>query len=174
MSITTQLLATLPPEECKNYIHLELDGIPPLLNALVVNKKRKDLLNTLNANVLERMDFITELIDKLKMSDECRKHVYSTNEAEYDYHPLSIRTMNGAFALLVCLLSLSILVFTCECVFRLMTGRKSERVETVKEADLATSIHQLVSQHLLDDVNTGNEVIVKYFQFRELLLRCRK
>jgi hypothetical protein len=173
IAIIHQYLSQLDPRECQNYAVLKLDEVATFFDALLIRKERRDILESLNVIVLERMDFVSKLIEKHELNEECRQHIYPSNIVEPTYQQLSMYTLSGAFALLMCLLSVSLLIFVVEVKLHKRIESPKQRVQMGK---IATMLHSIEIADFHDEVNTEHldAVLVKYFEFRDMLLKSRK
>jgi hypothetical protein len=165
-------LSELPPAECANFAIVELNEITSYGMTLMLNKQRVDLLEPLNVIVAERINYVTNLINKYQMSDECRENIYHTTIAEPTFVPLSMYTLSGAFALTIGLLLFACFVFTSE----IFIARYVHRQRDVVESNIAQNLDFVLTRRILYRVRVDkrDEVIDQYLKFRDLLFLHEK
>jgi hypothetical protein len=118
ISMINYRLSQLPPAECEHYVVVEVPEISPSWLAFGVHTRRKDLVEPMSVIVSERRDFVTNLIDKYQMSDECRNHIHPPIKQEPRYVPLNVYTLSGSFALLGCLCMCAVCVLFAEMLIK--------------------------------------------------------
>jgi hypothetical protein len=182
IDIINDMLSKLPPNECANYDIIDLPEIMPLWVCLTLRNERRDLLKPLNIIIAERMNFINNLLDKPPLSEECMKHIYPPENAETSYVPLSIYSLSGAFAVLVCLLMLAFLCFAIEllskktCVLKRKKNDEDVVVVVADENDLLHLIDRLIEEKLYEHIKfeLTENVTDKYCAFRDAFILARK
>jgi hypothetical protein len=167
MSVILHVLSYIKPEECSKYAIVELNEVGPAWATMMLNKKRRDLLEPLNVIVAERMNFVTQLLEKDKTNEECMKHIYPKNIAEPKFQQMTMYTLSGIFALLVALLIFAAIVFLVE-VFSTKLGYKPEMI---KKQTLTDKIDKIISYELLDCVKLedADAILAQYYVFRDML-----
>jgi hypothetical protein len=168
IGLITRELSLLPPNECVNYDVIDVSDIMPAWICMVVRNERRDLLEPLSVIIAERLDFINNIMDKPQMSEECMKHIYPPEKAETRFVPLSIYSLSGAFAVLVCLLVASFLVFVVEFMFRKCCSHKG-----IKSTEVA--LHEKpalqILKELMDNVQSDKRVhMMNHYRLLQTML----
>jgi hypothetical protein len=169
IDIIMQRLSQLPPNECANYVVIDVPDILPMWMGLVLRNERRDLLEPINFIIAERMDFINNLLNKPHISKECHNHIYPPDNAETRFIPLSMYSLSGAFAVLVCLLILSVLTFVAEIISRktCLLDKKNEVI--VMDDDVLHLVDHFIYDKIHQHIKGEHEcnVFEKYSAFRE-------
>jgi hypothetical protein len=162
-----QLLSLLPHEHCAKYAVVDVDAFGAYSATLMLRKERRDLLEPFNVIVAERMHYITDLIEKHQMSEECWNHIYPPNVAEPRFQQLSMYTLSGSFALLFCLSVIAFCVFLCE----LVAFKFIKNVSSTPKQSFADELDALLMDKLLDNIKEENLDIAlfHYYKFRDML-----
>jgi hypothetical protein len=145
ISMIIKELSQLPSRECANYDVINIPDMMPIWMCLQLRNERRDLLESLSVIIAERRNFINDIADKPQMSEECKNHIYPPEKAETRFVPLTIYTLSGAFAVLVCLLIVAFLVFVIEVMFRKCCSHKE-----IKSTEVA--LHEKPALQILDEL----------------------
>jgi hypothetical protein len=131
------------------------------------------MLEKLNVIVAERMDFVTHLIEKNQMSDECRNHIFPPKVAEPRFQQLSMYTLSGVFTLLMCLSVVAFATFLIE----ILIGKCCKSTEVnIKDSDVTVkdkSALQILDE-LVNNLQADNHVLLiqHYDVLRGILINC--
>jgi hypothetical protein len=168
LAVIKQRLSRLPPSECANYVIVDVPEMIPYWMTIRLDRTRRDILERLNVIVAERMNFISELIDKNQMDEECRNHIYPPHIVEPRFIPLNMYKLSGAFVLLVSLCSVSVLVMLCEIVAA-HVGCKSTNV---KHPTIGARMDSFMAHKILHTVRADkhDDVLFHYRVFRDHVL----
>jgi hypothetical protein len=170
LTIITQRLSQLKPDECSQYVVVELDDIPPIWITLMLRKERRDILETLNVIVLERMNFIRRLITQTDMSDECKAHIFPPPVSDMRFVPLSLYTLGGAFTLFLLMLLVSCIIFVCEFY---AAKRFKSTIVIDQQRVLADRLDALIQHRFMQRINEDefDHVFEQYVIFRDALVQ---
>jgi hypothetical protein len=119
VSIIHDRLSKLRSEECANYVIMELAEIIPPWMSIVLRKDETRTLEALNAIVAERYSASDDIYDMVKLTEECKNHIFPSGFPSPTYRPLSLYTLSGSFVLIFTLLLLSLLVCLIENIVSL-------------------------------------------------------
>jgi hypothetical protein len=140
-----ELMSRNKPEDCANYAVFVLEEIDVHFVTWILRKERRDILETLNVIVAERMDFVTRLLEKNQLSDECRNHIFPPNVAEPRFKKMSMYTLSGVFTLLMCLSVVALITFLVEILFGKCRAEK-------KNIDIDATFDKKAVLQSLDDL----------------------
>ena len=118
-SVSSQLFLNKPYSECKKFHLSKIDGMPPVVVAIMLNKKSA-WIERINFVVAERMTNILDNINKtrLNISQGCENHLFGQPpKIEIGREQLSLMTMNGLFIIYLILSLTSIILFGVEIIF---------------------------------------------------------
>jgi hypothetical protein len=165
-------LSKLQATECAHYVVVELKDMSTYWLALILRQNRRETLESLNVIVAERMDFVTKLVQEIQMSDECRKYIYPPNSPEPRYVALSIYTISGYFALIICLFIISTLTLLSE----IFINRYIHHADVATPKNIADRLDVVISDTFIDNINDEDvdDVLNYYYAFRDKLLLCQK
>jgi hypothetical protein len=110
-------LSKMPDNKCANYMYVPFEDGARALSGMIMRKERRDMLESWNAIVAERMSYVDTYMQTFQLSKECRKHIFPIYTSNPTYGSLQLMAFLGAFALLCILLCFSIVVFVGERVF---------------------------------------------------------
>jgi hypothetical protein len=161
-----QLLSQLDPNECAKYVVIELPQIVPAWLTLMLHEERRDLQETLNAIVAERMNFIDDLIDQSLLTDECRNHIYPPNIPEQKFTPLSFYTLSSIFFIVLCLCIVSFIALICEIVINKRTPTNMSS-SPLKSYCLNYNLEAIQPRR-------RDEVMHLYYKLRDLIDTCKQ
>ncbi len=169
MSIN-QRLSKLAPSSCGDFSVIELTELVPSWMSLVLSKRRRDSLDSLNVIVAERMDYITNLMDGTQLKDECREHIYPSNDQEMKFVPLNVYALSGAFALIVCLSLLALVVLIGEILFGKYTHKEGATPSI--GLNIADELDVVFGEQFLHRIHSDkiDNVLVAYYAFRDQMI----
>jgi hypothetical protein len=111
------LLFNIEPELCKNYVYTTFDDWAQTMSAVIIRKERKDMLESMNVIVAERMSYVDDYIQSLTLNKKCREHLFPIYTSNPTYSSLKLPKLSGPFAFLVLFLCFAFIVFVIELLF---------------------------------------------------------
>ncbi len=165
-SILVHILRSIPPDECGNYIYIVFDDWTRTYTSLLMGREQKDMLESWNVIVAERVSYVNEYIRTYGLSEECRNEIFPVYTPDPIYNPLILADFSGAFSLLACMLTLSLFYLMVEVIY--MKFVKTEQPHTSSVMG-PFEIHIQVS----DSVSSRDKKLV-YEKYVEILAIIEK
>jgi hypothetical protein len=127
--VLLDVLSTLPPDECANYVFVPFDEWTRVYSSLILRKERGDILESMNLIVAERMSYVNGFIQSFHLDEECHKHIFPVNKPDPIFMPLKLLEITGALAFLLVFLCISVFIFIVEMISAKWSGAEMD-VET--------------------------------------------
>jgi hypothetical protein len=83
--------------------------------AMLVSKRRMDIVKVLNIQIAERLEVLNRFIDKVKPDEICLRHL-SDDPPDPTYMPLHLQSLSGSFAFLLFFLCVATILFLVEVI----------------------------------------------------------
>jgi hypothetical protein len=155
-------LGKLPPSECGKYVVIELSEMSTYSMSIMLRHARRDILESLNVIIAERLTFISGLVEHIQMSDECHKLIYPPTTPEPRFVRLSLSALSGAFAMTICSFGIAIVILLIEIVCK-------RHVKHVRRYNIAERLDAVMFDRFICDDNYDEELLTQYYKFRTLL-----
>jgi hypothetical protein len=150
-------LSRIRPELCKNYVYHMFDDWTTIPSALIVRKERRDILESMNVVVSERMSFVDDYVQSISLSKHCSELLFSDFIPEPKYVPIQLAKFSGAFAFLFFFLSFSFFLFLFELAYVWWKPKlKTFRIVVRFKSTLPVDVQNLI----FDKYAKINEVLI--------------
>jgi hypothetical protein len=116
-SVVLNELTKIEPELCKNYVYETFDDWTRIPSALIMRKERRNMLESMNVIVAERMSFVDNYVQSLTLNEKCREHLFPVYTSNPSYSSLKLAKLSGTFVFLFLFLCLAFLIFVGELLF---------------------------------------------------------
>jgi hypothetical protein len=161
-SLALTVLSLMPESECAKYVYVTFEQWTRNYKAIIIRRERGDVLEEMNAIVVERMSYVDDFIQSSQLKEECRKHVFPVHTPDPKYLSLHLANVSGAFAFLFLFLLLACFVLSGEVFANKFYGTKQEEhfdiVIEIDSCDIQPDMHEIIFE--------------KYLQFMQLLDNC--
>jgi hypothetical protein len=128
-------IINMDPNECANYAIVEVP-LTSIMSVIFLNKRRSDVVERLNKNIAQRLEYLLQINDKDQPHEICLRHIMSNNPPEPSYVPLHLRSLSASFVFLLFFLSCAVLIFGIELVVnKMFTTRTKEQQHLTPQYD---------------------------------------
>jgi hypothetical protein len=157
-SAVLDLLSNIEPELCKKYVYKSFDDWTKTPIGLILRKERRNMLESMNAIVAERMSFVDDYIQSLSLNEKCREHLFPVYTSNPTYSSLKLVKVSGAFVFLFLFLCFAFIIFIIECLFVWWRPRLK-------------TFHIVISYDRYIPLDTQKLILIKYAKMQDLVAR---
>ncbi len=143
-------LNDLNPELCEKYEIVELKQLPHNMRSMIFTKNLSKPVENMNFIIAERMDYAQNMLALFDLNEKCKNNIFPKAALLNEKKPVRFYDINGAFAIVLCLVSVAgcILMSELVCYKGTATTPKTDDVDVV--LDVQTYFRGFVSHKVRD------------------------